>query len=176
MKISKKKINEYQISDTANIREVTKQLDLGGIGIIAITDKEKKVRGIITDGDFRRAILKGIGLDSNVIDIINTDYSFLEGNFSEQEVINLFLKNNVSQIPVLREGQLFDILIREDYDLAQKYIIDDKKRDISVVIMAGGKGLRMKPFTNILPKPLIPFGEQSVLELIMDKYSLFFRK
>jgi len=174
MKISKKKINEYQISDTANIREVTKQLDLGGIGFIAITDKEKKVRGIITDGDFRRAILKGIGLDSNVIDIINTDYSFLEGNFSEQEVINLFLKNNVSQIPVLREGQLFDILIREDYDLAQKYIIDDKKRDISVVIMAGGKGLRMKPFTNILPKPLIPFGEQSVLELIMDKYSLFF--
>ena len=174
MKILKDNIQKYQISDAENIREAIKHLDIGGIGFITIIDKGKKVRGIITDGDFRRAILKGISLDSNVLDIANKDFSFVEGNYSEKEVINLFLKRNIFIIPVLKEGRLFAILHRGDYELAQKFIISNKKRDISVVIMAGGKGMRMKPFTNILPKPLIPIGEQSILEVIMDRYSLFF--
>ena len=174
MKILKDNSQKYQISDAENIREAIKHLDIGGIGFITIIDKGKKVRGIITDGDFRRAILKGISLDSNVLDIANKDFSFVEGNYSEKEVINLFLKRNIFIIPVLKEGRLFAILHRGDYELAQKFIISNKKRDISVVIMAGGKGMRMKPFTNILPKPLIPIGEQSILEVIMDRYSLFF--
>jgi len=174
MKISKENIQDYQIPNTANIRDTAKQLDIAGIGFIAIVNKENSVVAIITDGDFRRAILKGISLDSNILEIANNEFAFIEDLNSTKEIINLFLQKNIYKIPVLNRGELTDILFRENYDLEQKFVISKEKKDISVVIMAGGKGTRMKPFTNILPKPLIPIGEQSILEVIMDKYNLFF--
>lgn len=174
MKILKENIQTYQISETSNIRQAAKQLDLAGIGFIAIVDKKEEVLGIVTDGDFRRAILRGINLNSNVLEITNEEYISVKDIHSTQEVINLFLQKKIYKIPVLKENVLTDILFRENYNLKMKYIIADKKQDISVVIMAGGIGTRMKPFTNILPKPLVPIGEQSILEVIMDKYDLFF--
>lgn len=174
MKIRIENIQGYQIDNNVNIRQAAKQLDFAGIGFIAIVDKEEKVIGIVTDGDFRRAILKGISLDSNVLEIANKDFVFVKDSNSTTEIINLFLQKKVYKIPVIKDGKLKDILFRENYDLSQKIIISKEKQDVSIVIMAGGKGTRMKPFTNILPKPLIPIGEQSILEVIMDKYNLFF--
>lgn len=166
--------NKYQINNDANIRQTVKQLDLGGIGFIAIIDKEKKVVGIITDGDFRRAILEGINLDTTILEIVNKSFISVNKGYSNEDVINLFLRKNIYKIPVLSNGELINILFRENFDLHQKFILPEKKNKITVIIMAGGKGARMKPFTNILPKPLIPIGEKSMLEVIMDEYNLFF--
>lgn len=174
MKISNENISIYQASENINIRETVKLLDQTGIGFIAVVNKDSKVVGILTDGDFRRAILKGVNLDNNILEIVNRNFVFVEDVSATKEIINLFLLKKVYKIPVIKEGRLVDILFRESYSLEGKYILNYEKKNVSVVVMAGGKGTRMKPFTNILPKPLIPIGEQSILEVIMDRYQLFF--
>lgn len=174
MSIDKDKIQKYQIGQEANIRQTAKKLDLGGIGFIVIINNKHKVIGIVTDGDFRRAILMGVNLDSNVLELVNNNFSYLEDSYLIEEVTNLFLEKSIFRIPVLKDGVLIDILFRENFDIAKKHVKIENKRQIDVVIMAGGKGTRMKPFTKILPKPLIPIGEKSMLEVIMDEYNLYF--
>ena len=170
MNINSENIQMYSINQTVNIRQAVKQIDKGGIGFIAITDNDDRVVGIITDGDFRRAILNGVNLDSNVLEITNKDFLFVENDYTQKEVINVFLKKPVNVVPVLKNKKLFTILFRQDFDLEHKVVLPEQYLNIPVVIMAGGKGTRMKPFTNIFPKPLIPVGDRSMLEVIMDEY------
>ena len=85
-------MKQYIISKSCNIREAIKKIDLNGDGLIFIVDHSDKVIGLLTDGDFRRAILKGISLSEPCINIANQDFKFIESeNYSERDVINLFL-------------------------------------------------------------------------------------
>lgn len=175
IKISNK-LNKYTISHTSKIRDAIKKIDENGEGLIFVVDDQDKVMGILTDGDFRRAILNGISL-SEVCDLIaNHDFKFIESNnYSEREVINFFLQFKINHLPLLESGRLKELYRRKDYDLTDKVILPKKLDDVSIVIMAGGKGTRMKPFTNIFPKPLIPIGNKSMLEVIMDEYNIYFQ-
>ncbi len=167
-------MNKYLVNKNVNIRDAAKQLDNTGIGFVCICDDNNNVEAILTDGDFRRAIIKGINLDNNIHKISNKNFIYVNEDASDTEIINIFLKNKINKIPVIKNGKLIKIILREDYNLQNKYIVTSSKIKIDVVIMAGGKGTRMKPFTNILPKPLIPIGEKTILEVIMDNYNLFF--
>lgn len=166
---------KYIVSSSSNIRAVIKQIDINGEGFVFIVDENKKIIALLTDGDFRRGVLSGVSMTSDCLSIANQEFISLEDNFTSREAINIFLKKNISLIPILKNGLLTDILHRKDFDLAGKVILSDKGENISVIIMAGGKGTRMKPFTNILPKPLIPVGEKTMLEVIMDEYLLHFK-
>ncbi|TDE51305.1 sugar phosphate nucleotidyltransferase [Flavobacterium sp. GT3P67] len=168
-------MNKYFISKTNNIRESIKKIDNNGEGFIFIINDDDIVIGLVTDGDFRRAILNEVSLDENCMSIANKDFKYVESNYTEREIINIFLQWKIDHLPVLENGCLKGILFRKDFNLSGKVILEKKLSDVSVVIMAGGKGTRMKPFTNILPKPLIPVGDKSMLEVIMDEYNLHFQ-
>ncbi len=169
-------LKQYIISQNSNIREAIKKIDENGDGLIFVVDKNDVVLGVLTDGDFRRSILKGISLSEPCINIANHDFKFVDNtNNNEREIINLFLENKIEHLPLLENGILKNLFKRKDYNLSGKIILPKILNDVSVVIMAGGKGTRMKPFTNILPKPLIPVGEKSMLEVIMDEYKLYFQ-
>jgi dTDP-glucose pyrophosphorylase len=153
-----------------------KKIDDNGEGFIFVVDEKDKVIGILTDGDFRRAILNGIALSELCDNIANHDFKYVESsNFSEREVINLFIQYKIEHLPLLENGILKNLFRKKDYNLTGKVILPKSLKEVSVVIMAGGKGTRMKPFTNILPKPLIPIGNKSMLEVIMDEYNLYFQ-
>ncbi len=169
-------MNKYTISKKSNIRDAIKKIDDNGEGLIFVVDEKDKVIGVLTDGDFRRAILNGIALSEICDKIANHDFKYVEtSNFSEREVINLFLQYKIEHLPLLENGILKNIYRKKDYNLTGKVILPKSLKEVSVVIMAGGKGTRMKPFTNILPKPLIPIGNKSMLEVIMDEYNLYFK-
>lgn len=168
-------LDKYKIDSRCNIRETIKQIDNNGEGFIFVVDKNDKVIGLVTDGDFRRAILNEVSLDENCMSIANKDFKNVESDSDEREIINIFLQWKIDHLPVLESGCLKHILFRKDFNLSGKVILEKKLNDVSVVIMAGGKGTRMKPFTNILPKPLIPVGDRSMLEVIMDEYNLYFQ-
>ena len=169
-------MNKYIISRSSNIRDAIKKIDDNGEGIIFIVDETDKVIGVLTDGDFRRAILNGTSLSTVCENIANHDFKFIESdNFSEREVINLFLQYKIDHLPLLENGILKQLFKRKDFDLTGKVILPSALKEVSVVIMAGGKGTRMKPFTNIFPKPLIPIGNKSMLEVIMDEYNIYFQ-
>jgi len=166
-------IDKYVEKSTATIRVAIKKMDLGGIGFLAISDKNKKIIGIITDGDFRRAVLKGIDLNQNVLVIANKTFQYIEKDYHLDEALKYFSgKCAIEYLPVIENGILVDIISKDD--LFQKELIEDSNKQkikLPVIIMAGGKGKRLDPFTRVWPKSLIPIGEKPIIELIMDEFS-----
>lgn len=167
-------IEKYIVKYSSNIRDAIKKIDLYGEGFVYVVNDLDEVQGLITDGDFRRAVISGIPLNKRCLEIANRKFISLNENFTQKEVINTFLKTKIRNLPIIENGKLKEILFRKDVDLENKVVLKGEQNDVSIVIMAGGKGTRMKPFTNILPKPLIPIGDKSMLEVIMDEYNLYF--
>jgi NDP-sugar pyrophosphorylase family protein len=129
--------------------------------------------GIVTDGDFRRAILRGVDLENSVEKIANKNFYFLETGYKSKEAEDIFENTPARHIPVLDNGKLVDILIEEEFFKIGEKISKKPQLNIPVVIMAGGKGTRLDPFTRILPKALIPIGEKPIIEIIMDEYAKY---
>lgn len=126
--------------------------------------------GIFTLGDAQRAIIKGYALITPVIDVL--DRNKIYANISDSiEVVKDKMKNIRAEcMPVVdTEGNLVNVYLWNEVfkcsELEQR-----EKIDLPVVIMAGGKGTRLKPITNIIPKPLVPVGDKTILEVIMDQF------
>ena len=80
-----KSIEHYLINQDSTIREAIKKMDFGGIGFIAIVDNFQKIVGVMTDGDFRRAVLEGLSLEDHVSLIMNRNFFSLNKNYSKSE-------------------------------------------------------------------------------------------
>ena len=165
-----KDIQKIVAKETDTIRTAVKCMDQGGIGFIVIVGRNDKAIGVITDGDFRRAILKGISLDENVLTISNQSFTYLNEGYEPIQAKEIFKNPGIRRIPVLKDGKLVKIIKDDDYISIKKYPKTKKVENIPVVIMAGGRGTRLEPFTKILPKPLIPVGEKAIIDHIMDEF------
>jgi NDP-sugar pyrophosphorylase family protein len=171
--ISTIKENDYlKVNFNLSIRDSVKKLDNAGIGFVSVIDEENKIKGIVTDGDFRRAVLSGISLDDPIISIANKNFIYLKQGYTKEDMENVFLNNDIAQVPVLNDDELQEIILRQNIPFIKKENKEeqDTKINIPVVIMAGGTGTRLKPFTHIMPKPLIPIGNKPLLELIIDRF------
>lgn len=169
-----KDIVKYIVNESTNIRETIQQMDKGGMGFVAVADAEGKIVGIVTNGDFRRAVLSGVSLDDNVLKIINKTYKYLKRGYSKEEILECYKSEIVECLPVLENGKLVDVILHSDFQ--NKDVIEPSRKeslDLPVVIMAGGKGTRLDPFTRILPKALIPIGEKPIIEIIMNEYAKY---
>lgn len=125
----------------------------------------RKLIGAVSDGDIRRAILKGMGTDVKIKEIANYNPICLPIG-RKKEADNLMKSKQINAVPLVdEEGNIVDIDVLLKGAVGNKAILD-----IPVVIMAGGKGTRLKPYTDILPKPLIPIGEKTITEHIMDHF------
>ena len=169
-----KEKKRYIILATDNIRNSIKVMDEHKTNFITVIDLDKKVVGVVTEGDIRRAILNGLDLKDSVSTIANKNYKFLNINFSQEDALRHFQDPHISHLPVLDDGKLIDILPRKVL-LAGDHTDTNKNRvaELSVVIMAGGKGTRLDPFTRILPKSLIPIGNEPAIKVIMDEFCKF---
>ena len=154
------------------IRQAMKKLNQSGEKCLVITDDEKILLGTLSDGDLRKAILKGHAVGNSIKDIYHRKPTILvEGEYSLQDAKKLFTKNKFDLIPVVDiEGKLTNLLFWETVFKNGK---NNKqvKLNVPVVIMAGGKGTRMEPFTKILPKPLMPIHEKPVIERIIERFT-----
>lgn len=166
------------ISHEASISDALKKLDISAEKVLLVVDENKKLIGTLTDGDLRRAILNGNSLERSIDGVFNSNPHFLvENNYDYNLVRELFLKEKFELIPVVDVNHivvnyiLWDNFFAEtEIDLKLKNKQSSALNEIPVIIMAGGKGTRMAPFTNVLPKPLIPVGDKTILELIIDSF------
>lgn len=130
----------------------------------------KRFRGLLTIGDIQRAIIRGVQLQSVIGEILDPNKIYATIDDSRQKISESMERIRAQYMPIIDyEGNLVDVSLWTDFfkkDLTQK----KDKIDLPVVIMAGGKGTRLKPITNVIPKPLVPVGDKTILEVIMDQF------
>lgn len=166
----KEQLIQFLGESTLHIVEAMEKIDANAHGILFIVDKSGRLQGTVTDGDIRRWIIRSGKLDVTVADIMNKDPKIVYRG-EESQGQDYMKKVQVKALPVLdAEGKVTDIILdREDVTEMEKR---DMKtlREVPVVVMAGGKGTRLYPYTKILPKPLIPIGDIPIMERIIDKF------
>lgn len=158
---------KYIVQEEDNILDVMRKINKNPQGAMFVC-KNNQLIGSITDGDIRRYLIKKGSLNSNVKNVYNKNPIFL---YADEKVdYESFMKaKQLKSIPILDKNMcIVNIVVLND----TKEIISPKL-NIPVVIMAGGKGTRLIPYTNILPKPLIPIGEKTITECIMERFERF---
>lgn len=157
-------IKNILVSPDFTIKETIKIIDQGHKQIALVVDKNNKLLGTVTDGDIRRGIINGISLDSKVTEVMNPDFYALSINTPKERIINSFRTKNINQIPLIDEaGKVKDIVLLNE-------LIREKKKDNTIVLMAGGLGTRLRPLTDNIPKPLLQVGDKPILEIIVEQF------
>ena len=163
-----------QILVNSNIRQAIKILNKYGTQTIIVVNDNNKLVGTLSDGDIRKSIIKGFNLKSSINSIYNKKPIFIyENEIDKKKIRKIFLKEKISLIPVVNEKKnITKIFYLED--VLDLYNSDDEieqySKKLGVVIMAGGEGVRMQPYTKIFPKPLLPMGDDTVIDLIVSKF------
>jgi len=157
-------MKQILVKENFSIKETLKVIDSGAIRLAVVVDKNNKVIGTISDGDIRRAILKGFNLNDSIKEIYFKNPILAKTNESSEAIIKKAIENKVYQIPVVNEkNYLIEIV-----DLAT--LLKNKKRKNLIILMAGGLGSRLKPLTNETPKPLLKVGDKPILETIINNF------
>jgi len=162
------------ISQEATIKETLQKLDKSAEKVLLVVDEKRKLLGTISDGDIRRYILKTGKIEGNIKYIYNRNPIYVyNSGFSEKLAKNTLIDKKIELLPIVNKDKIVVNFVSWTSVFGKKLeeeIYKKSNLDIPVVIMAGGRGMRLDPFTRILPKPLIPIGEKPVIEYIIDRF------
>jgi dTDP-glucose pyrophosphorylase len=159
----------FIINESTSIIQAMDIIDKNSHGIVFLCDSGNKLLATLSDGDIRRHILAGKSLMSPASEAARYQFHSLPSDSSHKEVSDLCDKLSINVIPGIdKNGALMTVFFRNDLI---EYSV--KKIAVPVVIMAGGKGTRLYPYTKILPKPLIPIGDITITEHILNKFIEF---
>lgn len=157
-------LTDYLVGRECSVVNAIKQINSNCKGIVYVSENGQ-LYGSVTDGDIRRHILNKGSLDDNITSIMNSNpiCCYLQDKESAQ---NKMSQSGIRSIPILNEeNKIIEILF-----INEKTNFTKKQLNIPVVIMAGGKGTRLYPYTQILPKPLIPVGNKTITEHIISRF------
>ena len=164
-------IKKVIVDANQSIIQTMKTMDDRRTKSLLVFDKDHFV-GMITNGDLQRAIISNKPFDTAIGSIVdNSNKKYAHTNDDEEHLKSWMLEVRAEMMPVLDgDEQLVDVIFWDEI-LSETPIEDGRaKIDLPVVIMAGGKGTRLKPITNVIPKPLVPVGDKTILEEIMDQF------
>jgi len=149
------------------IQDAVKNLDKSGMKIILVL-KNNKFYGTVTDGDIRRGLLHGFSLNTPIEKILNKKAITCKSSVSLKELKNIMIANDINSIPIIDKNKKIKDL---------KFLFEDKPIDKNLVsntmvIMAGGKGKRLLPYTKFLPKALLKVSGKPIIKHIIDRAKL----
>ena len=161
------------VQPDTTIRQAMKILDKTAEKCLLVVSENNKLLGTLTDGDLRRSILAGSKFSENISNSCNTKPTFLiKGKYNTEKAKKLLRDRKLDLIPVVDENYLV-------VDYITWFSMDGESQPkkslvgVPVVIMAGGKGTRLEPFTKVLPKPLVPIHEKPIIEHIIKRFTDF---
>lgn len=132
--------------------------------------KENSFEGLLTLGDIQRAIIKNVSLTAPISTILNKNKVYGYVSEGEEVIKDKMRRMRAEVMPIIDErGDLVDVWFWADL-FNKEDLTEREKINLPVVIMAGGKGTRLKPITNVIPKPLVPIGDKTILETILDQF------
>lgn len=152
-------LEKYIIGERVSIIEALKKLNnlSGGTSMtLFVTDESGKVLGTLTDGDIRRSLINGAGPETELKEVMHRDFMALRGTEITVKEIRRLRECRVTLVPRLDEdGKIIQI-----YDFS----VQNSLLPIDAVLMAGGKGERLRPLTNDTPKPLLKLGDKCIID------------
>lgn len=157
---------KHLIGRHALIKEALQKLNTLAIdSILFVVDENERLLGSLTDGDVRRGFLRGLNFESEVVEFIQANPKFItKGEYSISTIIE-YREKNFRIVPVLdKQRQIVNII---NFRIQKSYL------PLDVVIMAGGRGERLKPLTNSTPKPLLKVGDKPIIEHNLDRLISF---
>lgn len=159
--------SNYIIQQDISILEALKALNKLSSDVLTlfVLDANKRMVGAITDGDIRRKLIEGITLEDPVVSIMHRDFSYLVEGSNFMDSILRFRKKGIVLLPVLSR----EFFIIKIYNLKKTRSI----LPVDAVLMAGGKGERLRPLTDKTPKPLLPVGGKAIIDYNIDRLLYF---
>lgn len=158
-----KTVSESLIAPSGTIGEAIETIDRSGSQIALVTDRDGRLLGTLTDGDIRRALLRGEGLEAPVKKAMRRDFRWLPTTVTEEEALAFMQRETVHQVPVMDEqGRVVKLFLLDE-------LLKPKVLPNQVVIMAGGEGKRLRPYTQDCPKPMLQVGDKPLLEIILEQ-------
>lgn len=163
------RIKSRKVSPSAFLIDAMKQMDEAKVKTLLVFNEEH-FEGLITIGDIQRAIINNIALKEPVSCILNRNKIYGYQSEGEDVIKDKMRRMRAEVMPIFDDnGELVDVWFWND--LFKKAELSQREKiNLPVVIMAGGKGTRLKPITNVIPKPLIPVGDKTILEEIMNQF------
>ena len=165
------RIKKKIISADKTIIQTMKMMDEATTRLFLVFSGEEFL-GLVTNGDLQRAIIAHVPFDTPIGKIVSREGKlFAHVGDNRDKIKEWMLEKRAELMPILNEqGELVDVIFWDEV-LSDTPSVDNRpKIYLPVVIMAGGKGTRLKPITNVIPKPLVPVGDKTILEVIMDQF------
>ncbi|MDB3938922.1 nucleotidyltransferase family protein [Candidatus Pelagibacter sp.] len=159
-----KSIEKIKIPVNATIKQAMKIISDGTLKIAIAVNKKGQLLGTLTDGDIRRGFLNGLNINSSVKSIIFKKPIIAKKEDNEENMLKVALSKQIYQIPVVdKNRKVIGLHILDEF-------IKLKNKSNKVVIMAGGKGMRLRPLTKNIPKPMLKVGKKPILQTIVEKF------
>ncbi len=163
-------VAELFVTRETSMREVIARIDRGRIGIALVVDRERRLIGSITDGDVRRALLAGLGLDTTVAALLESKPDATPrvpitapAGTAPAALLDLLNRHDLRQIPLVDAGgRVVGIELLTN-------LVNAYQLPLRALVMAGGYGTRLQPLTQERPKSMLPVGDKPLLEVIVDQ-------
>lgn len=171
--MSQARLDQTLISQEQTIKEAVRILNENALQILLVVDESRRLLGTVTDGDIRRGILADVAMHAGIQAVMHTKPTVM--HVSEQKQARKKIQQyGFRAVPLVDdEGIVVDLVHWKDLQDNETIVGESTQHTTPVFILAGGKGTRMRPVTNILPKPLIPIGETPIVEIIMQRFQRF---
>jgi dTDP-glucose pyrophosphorylase len=153
-------IEGLRVDPSATVRDVISVIDSSGRQIAIVVDDDGTLAGVVTDGDIRRGILRGVTLDAPVVDIMNAQPVVARETDEPDDIVATMNRLTIRHIPLLDSlGRVSTVFTGGQ--------IGPPAISTPVVLMAGGRGQRLYPLTKDVPKPMLPIGGVPLIEIIL---------
>lgn len=163
-------LENYTCTEDTTVVEAMTKIDISAKGILFVVTSDGILIGTVTDGDIRRWLIKTADMTAPIKKLMNCSPKFLF-QADQEKAAQLMKEKVITAVPIVNADQkVLDIVFAKDYNEKKKQK-SNTLRGTDVIIMAGGKGTRLYPYTKILPKPLIPIGDVPILEHITNRFS-----
>jgi len=163
---------QISIRKDCSLQHALKQMDEINRKLLIVLNENDSFFSLLSIGDIQRAIIRNLPLNTKISEIVRQDITVAHPEDDLEKVKERMKIRRNELMPVIdSQNQIIDVIFWEDlFEEKRSTLPEDKKLNLPVVIMAGGRGTRLAPLTNVWPKPLIPVNQKTIVEDIMDQF------
>ena len=152
------------VNPATSIRDTISRIDAGNAQIVLVADERGMLLGTVTDGDVRRGLLRGLSLADPAAEVMNKAPTTANPTEDRGAILALMKRRLVHQVPLVdSRGVVVGLETLDE-------LLQPGRRDTPVVLLAGGLGMRLRPLTEEVPKPMLRIGEKPILESILSSF------